>query len=93
MKIVFKQLTKATAIINRCCCTGESTQQIWEFDPKEEIEVLSVNYGPKEKIKTRPGRPGGRFRHARIYLNNENANSMHPDYLDNVLETDFEVTE
>ena len=91
MKIRFHKLTKVVAHIDICCFSGKSTQQIWEFDPGEEIEVQSVFFGQAKKIKTRPNQPGGRLRMARITL--KEGDSMHPNYLDNVLETDFEIIE
>jgi hypothetical protein len=46
----------------------EEFDQEWEFDEGEMFEVWDVIYGEPQKVKTRPGKPGGRMRFANLIL-------------------------
>lgn len=66
-------------------------QQEWEFDVGEEFEIKEILWSDPKKVKTRPGRPGGRMKFADLILKGENENSEYPDYLWFVPEDAFEI--
>src|SRR4051812_7597098 len=90
MFIRFKELTRVNAYLT-VGCQKEPHQQIWEFDPGEIFECKDVSFGQTVKVKTRPGKPGGRARMATVLLKGRNENSLFPDFLADVPETAFEI--
>ncbi len=91
MKIRFKVLFQAEAILDICCFSGRCYKQIWIFESGEELEIQNIIWGEAKKTKTRPGIKGGKFRYCDMILKGKNENTTHPDYLKNIPESVFEI--
>src|ERR1019366_9549816 len=72
MKIKFTEDVEVEARLDICCFSGECMHRTLTFKAGDELEVSSVSYGPKIKVKTRPGKPGGRLQKCSVCLQNEN---------------------